>query len=387
MLDKLRKNSRRRVQRDSAPRVSTHAAGSWPRLRLRLLPTEESYLPYLWLVYMAGTFIYPAALGSRSALIETAVAAAAFLVLYFRGYWLCGPALWPIIIAIAAIGAILGPVNPVASVYFVYAASFAAFVGSTVVAWRIIVALIAVILFEAALLHLSGNFWIFGVVFTGIMGAAMIRNAEAKRMNAELRAAREDVERIAKVAERERIARDLHDVLGHTLSVIVLKSELAAKLADSDAMRAATEIRDVEWIARESLSELREALAGYRAAGVAAEIERARNVLGAAGVRFECDVDEVRLAPREESVLALAIREGVTNVVRHAGASTCRLQLAREANGCRFTLADDGRGTPAREGLGLTGMRERIEALGGTFARDVANGTQLVLTLPQARAR
>lgn len=343
-------------------------------------------MPYLWLVYMAWTFVYPAALGSLPLFIETTVAALAFLVLYFRGYWVDGRALWPILVGIAAIGAILGPRNPIAVTYFIFAASFAPFVGSIALAWRIIAGLIAAILLEAALLHLNPYFWVPGVVFTAIVGAATVRSAEMKRMNAELRTAREDVERLAKVAERERIARDLHDVLGHTLSVIVLKSELAAKLADSDVARAAGEIRDVERIARESLSELREALAGYRAAGVAAEIERARDVLSAAGVRFECEIDEVRLAPLEESVVALAIREGITNVVRHAGASTCRLRLAREAHGCRFTIADDGRGTLAREGLGLTGMRERIEGLGGTFARDVAGGTQLTLTLPAARA-
>lgn len=344
-------------------------------------------MPYIWLVYMPWTFVYPAALGSLSIFVETAVAAVAFLILYFRGYWLCGRALWIFVIAIASIGAILGPQNPIGSTYFVYAASFAPFVGSTGLAWRIIAGLIAALLIEAALLHLSLWFWIPGSVFTAVVGAATIRAAEVKHMNAELRAAHDEVERLAKVAERERIARDLHDVLGHTLSVIVLKSELAARLSESDTGRAAAEIRDVERIARESLGELREALSGYRAAGLRAEIDRARDVLTVAGVRFECDIDELRLAPREESVLALAIREGVTNVVRHAEASTCRMQLSHDEHGCRFTITDDGHGTLATEGLGLTGMRERIEALGGTFAREVRNGTLLVLTLPKASAR
>ncbi len=354
---------------------------------LRLLPRDVGYLPYLWLVYVAMTFIYPVAAGSRSNLIETAVAAVAFLVLYFRGYWVEGRASLLILIAIAAIGAVLGIVNPIASTYFVYAAAFAPEVGSAALAWRIIAALIAALLIEAAVLHVTPWFWITGSVFTAVIGASTIRSAEVRRTNAELRAAHDDVERLAKVAERERIARDLHDVLGHTLSIIVLKSELAAKLATSDVTAAAAEIRDVERIARESLLELREALAGYRAAGLSAEIDRAREVLAAAGVRFECDIADIPLAPMEESVLALVIREGVTNVVRHAGASTCRLELTRDARGCRFTIADDGRGTPAREGLGLTGMRERIEALGGTLARDAANGTRLVLTLPRAHAR
>ncbi|MBC5799733.1 MAG: sensor histidine kinase [Candidatus Eremiobacteraeota bacterium] len=354
---------------------------------LRLLPSDEGYLSYVWLVYMGWTFVYPAVIGSLSIFIETAVAAVVFLVLYFRGHWVRGRTLLAILVAIAAIGAVVGPANPWASTYFVYAAAFAPYVGSTVVAWRIVGTLIAAIALEAFLLHLTPWFWAPGTLFTALVGAVTIRAAEVDCANAKLRVAHDEVERIAKVAERERIARDLHDVLGHTLSVIVLKSELAVKLSQSDVPRAAAEIRDVERIARESLSELRQALAGYRASGLAAEIDRARDVLSAAGVRFECDIDDVRLAPKEESVLALAIREGITNVVRHAGASMCRLQLARDAHGCRVTIVDDGRGTVASDGLGLMGMRERIEALGGTVAREVTNGTQLVLTVPVARTR
>jgi two-component system sensor histidine kinase DesK len=357
------------------------------RVSLRLLPADEGYMPYLWLVYAAATFFYPAAVGSRSMFIETGAGAALFLVLYFRGYWLEGRALWPVVIGIAAIGAALGVVNPIASTYFVFAASFAAFMGSTALAWRVIVGLIVAILAESALLHLTPYFWVGGIVFVAIIGAATIRGAEMQRMNAQLRAAHDDVERLAKVAERERIARDVHDVLGHTLSVIVLKSELASRLAESDIARAVLEIREVERVARESLSELREALAGYRAAGIAAEIERARNVLRAAGVRFDCKVDAMQFPARTEDVLALAIREAITNVVRHAGASTCRLQIAVVPDGCRLEISDDGCGTREGEGLGLTGMRERVESLGGTFAREGANGTRLIVMLPIGAAQ
>jgi two-component system sensor histidine kinase DesK len=184
------------------------------------------------------------------------------------------------------------------------------------------------------------------------------------------------------VAERERIARDLHDVLGHTLSVIVLKSELATRLAPIDPARASVEIADVERIARESLSELREAVAGYRAVGLAAEVERARSVLETAGVRVECQLGEMRLPPRYEGVVTMAIREGVTNIVRHAGASSCRLSLAQTPRECRLELADDGRGGAGAEGFGLAGMRERVEGLGGTLVREIASGTRLILTLP-----
>lgn len=209
-----------------------------------------------------------------------------------------------------------------------------------------------------------------------------MRYAEVGRANERLRLAQDEVERLAKVAERERIARDVHDVLGHTLSLIVLKSELAARLAERDVGRAADEIRDVERIARDSLAELRQAIAGYRAAGIPAELERARSTLETAGIRVECDADAVALTPEQEGVLALAIREAVTNVVRHARARSCRLQLRQSGRECTFEIQDDGRNPAGGEGFGLAGMRERVEALGGSLVRDLANGTKLVLTMP-----
>lgn len=105
-------------------------------------------------------------------------------------------------------------------------------------------------------------------------------------------------------------------------------------------------------------------------------------MLETAGVRVECELGETAMPARYEGVVTLALREGVTNIVRHAGASTCRLLLARTSSECRFEIADDGGGGAAPEGYGLAGMRERVEALGGTLVRELAHGTRLVLTLP-----
>jgi two-component system, NarL family, sensor histidine kinase DesK len=143
------------------------------------------------------------------------------------------------------------------------------------------------------------------------------------------------------VAERERISRDMHDVLGHTLTAIALKSELAEKLIDTDVVRAAQEIRDVARITRESLGELRAAIAGYRAAGIEAELGRARSALESAGLRVECEVESVSLTSEQEGVLALAVREGVTNVIRHAKARErvrCGCATRARAARSRFTM-------------------------------------------------
>jgi two-component system sensor histidine kinase DesK len=350
-----------------------------------LLPPDDEmgWTNHLYLVYLAPVLFY--AYFSRPFAGKWALtfgAIAVFLVLYYRAKWLTGKALLPVVFAIAALGAALAPHNAGASAFFIYAAVFATRSGPPAFAYRILGVLLAVIALEAWFFHLSYWFWAPGLVFCVVTGAVGIRGAEVRMANAELRTAREEVERLAKLAERERIARDLHDVLGHTLSVIVLKSELAAKLAASDLTRAAQEIRDVERIARESLSELRQALAGYRAAGIAAEIDRANEVLKSAGVHLECDVQEMRLPLRHESTLALAIREATTNVVRHAHATSCRLEIAASGATCNFVMRDNGCGNDAPNGFGLSGMRERVEALGGTFARDVSSGTCLRISLP-----
>ena len=191
-------------------------------------------------------------------------------------------------------------------------------------------------------------------------------------------------ERLAKMAERERIARDLHDVLGHTLSVIILKAELAGKLLDRDLQRAKAEIADVEKISREALAEVRHTIRGYRSEGLQVEIERAKSTLETAGVAVEYHSARVGITPAQESVLALALREAVTNVVRHAQAKTCRLQLLQVNGVCRLEIQDDGRGGLHAEGDGLRGMRERIEALGGSLLQDAHAGTKLTITLPLA---
>jgi two-component system sensor histidine kinase DesK len=220
------------------------------------------------------------------------------------------------------------------------------------------------------------------LILSPVVGAMVIEQQQKRKMNARLHLAQDEIDRLARIAERERIARDLHDLLGHTLSVIVLKSELASKLAEKDPQRAATEIRDVERISRDALSEVRAAVRGYHSVGLDAELEHAREALTAAGIDFDSKVEPITVSASQESVLALAIREAVTNVVRHAGARTCQLALRCRYFGCELEIFDDGRGGSAPDGFGLSGMRERVEALGGTLERDGTQGMRLILRLP-----
>ncbi len=366
--------------------MEAHALKS---LRFRLLP-EDRYLgwtPYAWLVYFPILFLFPALehAGARTWVLTT-LAAVVFLPLYFRGYWSRGKELYAIIAVIAALGVALVPLNSAGGTFFIYAAAFAGFVRPQRRAIQLLVSLCAVIVAETAILHSPVTTWAWEVVFVVLIGGVNMHYAGVREMNKQLFRAREEIEHLATVAERERIARDLHDLLGHTLSLITIKASLASRMIDRDPDRAAVEIRDVERISREALCEVRTAVAGYRTAGLARELANVESMLGAAGIIMHASIDPVTLAPAEEAVLALALREGVTNVVRHARAQTCSIAL-HIVNGARvLDVGDDGCGKHTADGNGLTGMRERVAILGGavtTAITELNTGTRLRIEIPQ----
>ncbi|WP_229776022.1 sensor histidine kinase [Deinococcus ruber] len=197
-------------------------------------------------------------------------------------------------------------------------------------------------------------------------------------------------EKLAADAERERIARDLHDLLGHTLSVIVLKSELARKLAERDPARAIAEIADVERISREALGEVRSAVRGYRGSGLSAELARSKVALDAAGVRLELDAPELNsgglnLPAAVEYAMEMVLREAVTNIVRHAHARNAAVRVLREGQAFVLEVRDDGSSksdSPHVEGTGLTSMRERVRATGGDVQVSRRSGTCLRASFP-----
>lgn len=189
---------------------------------------------------------------------------------------------------------------------------------------------------------------------------------------------------LAKLSERERISRDLHDVLGHTLSLIALKAELGGRLLlqDPAAARASTEIADIERVARHGLANIQQAIGGESVESLDDEFDRAMATLNTAGVTLACSREPVRIDAAHESVLGLALREAVTNVVRHARAGRCSITLRKQKALCVLEVCDDGGGGDPSEGLGLRGMRERIEAMGGSVSREIRDGTHLTVRLP-----
>ena len=348
---------------------------------------EHGWAPFVWLVYSGFFFVQPVYEHvSRTQWFLDGLGFVAFLFFYLGLFLLEKPRGIFHIVGMVVLGLLFLPFNGGASTFFIFAAAFVPFAVET--QGRAIAGLLIVVLLagaEGLLLSKQISSWslFYAAVFPLIVGGSNIFFAERNRMNRRLRKANEEIEHLAKVAERERIARDLHDVLGHTLSVIILKSELAGKLIDRDPEHAGAEIREVEQISRQALSDVRDAIRGYRSQGLPAELAQAKSTLETAGIIVQCDAaTTLKLPAVQESVLSLAVREAVTNVVRHAQARTCSFRLEQQNGSCRLEIHDDGRGGPNLEGNGLRGMRERVEMLGGTLSRETAAGTKLVITLP-----
>ncbi|OIK02677.1 two-component sensor histidine kinase [Streptomyces sp. MUSC 14] len=211
----------------------------------------------------------------------------------------------------------------------------------------------------------------YGTFLSSMVTAAILGLSEAVR---ELRAAREELARRAVEKERMRFSRDLHDLLGHTLSVIVVKSEAARRLAPRDMDAALGQIADIESVGRQALTEIREAVTGYREGSLATELTRARSALSAASIEPRVRQSGVPLAPQTEALLGWVVREAVTNVVRHSDASRCEITVESGAEQARLTVTDNGTGRPVSRpepgigGTGLKGLTERLAAAGGSLS-------------------
>ncbi|MFE6785064.1 MULTISPECIES: sensor histidine kinase [unclassified Streptomyces] len=212
---------------------------------------------------------------------------------------------------------------------------------------------------------------VYGTFMSVMVTAAILALDESVR---QLRATREELATAAVEKERLRFSRDLHDLLGHTLSVIVVKSEVVRRLAPRDLDAALAQVADIEAVGRQALTEIREAVTGYREGSLATELDRARDALSSAGIEPVVRRSGPLLEPQTEALLSWVVRESTTNAVRHSGATRCVFALEGTADRVRLTVTDDGRGPAGRApgadgaaGSGLRGLRERVAAAGGTL--------------------
>lgn len=349
-------------------------------------PRVARCIPAVMLVWTFWIFATPLFGGGDHAwLLPTLASFPVFLWLYFRAYYRSVAEIRWSAYGIAALGFIITPVNPGGQGYVIYACAFMAFTGRTPwVAMHHMLVLLVLYALECAWL---GTHWIF-IVSSVLVGFAIgLMNVMFRRnqqQNAELRLSHEEVRRLAAMAERERIGRDLHDLLGHTLSLVALKSELAGKLLERDPVAALQEVREVERVARDALAQVRRAVTGIRAACLAAELASARLLLESADIRLEYCGEDLALPAEIENCLALVLREAATNVHRHANAHRVEVTVARDGDAVAMRVRDDGCGGVDAKGNGLCGMAERLSSLGGSLliSSPPGKGTTLDVRVP-----
>ena len=368
----------------------------------RLLPNAPwaGWTPYLWLLYLGFFFVQWPGEPPWSATVWTfsIVAALVFLVLYFRSFNCNARELARLLSGISTLGYVFVPVTGTGHTFIIYACALTAHYGNLRKSLTALALILVGFMLEATVMYFTPSmpyahsvwFWLPTVMIGGIIGAANAWFADDEAKRRVIIQSQEEIRRLAATAERERIARDLHDLLGHTLTLITVKAELAARLAERDVAGAAVEMRELERISRDALRQVREAVGGYRNGGLAGELANARVALKAANVELLAELESRDCPPMHDNLFALVLREAVTNIVRHSKARRCSVKLHYHERVATLTIEDDGRGGNLREGNGLRGMRERLAALDGALHIESGrDGTRLMasLQLPEADTR
>jgi two-component system, NarL family, sensor histidine kinase DesK len=351
----------------------------------------RSIVRWVGLLYSVYFFVKPAYRQSLAVWTEFAVLYAAFLILYFLVAELTGRRQTEAFVLFFLHAFLYYSFSEEAYGVFVYPfAMLCLFVTRLRTLFLVLTAMMAGVVAETRYLGRPFATTESAFFLCVIFGLSNFAFAQQARANSLLERANSEIERLSAEAERERIARDLHDLLGHTLTVITMKLDLARRLLshepDRNLVRAWNEIVEAEQTARNALAEVREAVSGFRAEGLAGEISRARRSLLCADVKLTTTLAPVSLSSSQVNVLCLALREAVTNVVRHAHATVCHVALLEKNSAVHFTIEDNGLGGQIREGNGLRGMRERVQSLAGEVkvASPVNGGTSLELILPLA---
>jgi two-component system sensor histidine kinase DesK len=338
-------------------------------------------------LYSAYFFFMPAYRHSFAVWMKFAVFYAAFLILYFLVAELTGRRQTVAFVLFFLVVFLYYPLNQEADVIFVYPfAVLCLFLTRLRTLFLVLIAMMAGVVAETRYLGRPFATADSVLLYCVIFGFGNFALAQQARTNSLLERANSEIERLSQEAERERIARDLHDLLGHTLTVITMKLDLARRLLSHDSDRARNEIVEAEQTARNALAEVREAVSGYRAEGLAEEISRARRSLLSADVKLTTTLAPVNLSSSQVNVLCLSLREAITNIVRHAHATVCHVALLEKDRTIHFTIEDNGLGGQIREGNGLRGMRERLQSMAGAvkLTTSANRGTSLEITLPLA---
>jgi len=337
------------------------------------------YLIYLVFLFLPWLFYTP---GSIDAAV-TIAAAVIYLPLHFACFkaedsyklWLIG--------ATAALGISVAPFINGYSVFHIYAAAATGYVRP--------VRLSGAILGLCTLVYVASGFFfdryipeiVMGLVISIVVWISTFSDAEANAAHEQAERERTLETQQASLVERERIARDLHDLLGHTLTLVALKADLARRLIDADPDRAKAEIESIQSSSREALSDVRKALSGLTSTNVKEELKNAEIALKVAQIELRVTGQYPKLSADQDTAIGLIIREAVTNVVRHSSANLVTVTFDDQESVIGVTVSDNGSSQGIiMEGNGLSGLRRRLEVLGGALSIRETGGIQVRATLP-----
>ncbi len=360
------------------------------RIDHKLLPrqSELQYGPYIWLLYLFFFFIglvqYPAL--STNIFYATA-GTLLFLVLYFNGYWASAKQVKWNILGILIIGFLLSHLTPGASVFFIYAAAFCCRLSSTKRATIGLFLISACVGITSWYGSLGIYFYMPAIFFTFLVGGVNIYQHDISLKRKELILSQQEVRHLARTSERERIARDLHDLIGHTFSVIALKAELANKLVEKDIGKAKEEIRAIENTSREALSQIREVVSGYRTSDLNTELAHAKYVLESNEISFQYQFDKLEMDEHNNKELAIILKELVTNILKHSQSTQVEARIEEVNKQVCLTVKDDGIGFVENQirGFGLKGISERVNKLNGKLSIQSSTGTEVTILVPLSK--
>ena len=353
-------------------------------LRQGKSPRSE-FVHLLWSAWVFFTPVFGSGYDLRWVVL-TALSYPLFLLLYAKTLLAPRHTTHWYALGMVALCMVLLPVYPSALSYFVFGCVMLC-IGGQVSIGRYLLQLLVlnvIVMAEAKAIGYPWQALVWMPAVTLIIGVIVRVERGEKEKDAALRLSHDEVRRLAATAERERIGRDLHDLLGHTLSLITLKLELARKLSERDPPGARRELDDAERVARHALAEVRSAVTGIRSASLAAELASARLMLESSQVHLDYEPPPAPLPPDVEGGLSLVLREAVTNISRHARAGRAHVAFLRDGDNLQLCIEDDGRGSVGADGNGIAGMRDRVRALGGSLDIESprGSGTRILIRVP-----
>lgn len=351
---------------------------NWSQQLLKLGTRPAFYLVYLLFYFIPWLSVRP----SLTEVLFSFVIISLFIPVHFLSHTQKGRKTIFLIVATEAFAVLAAPLSAMNGVFHIYAAAQAGYQRGTTVSALIFFTLTFVYVVTA---HLFGRHLyeiVFASFMAGIIWITCLHEANQMAEAEQKERARELEKQQASITERERIARDLHDLLGHTLTMVSLKSDLVLKLLDKDLDAARAEVNDIRKSSREALSDIRAVLSGMNRTSLASELSNAKRALASAEIALQVNGTLPVLSQEQEHVAALAIRESVTNIIRHSKATQVSLLFSKNPKDNFIQIQDNGMGSSNNAGYGLKGLKERVKQIGGSTVIDLSQGAKISVILP-----